>query len=152
MGPFSGFRFNPLLSEGTDLGNTYGGVPVRSPFSGETNFFLKSGVPAYAAPDNKVVFSPMLTDPNAQRALAMNEAARVWMRQNNLKPDFNLTPQQDSFLNSNSYAQATPEERRATIAARLLSGDPSAGTPNAEQEAFVKRLRYSMGLLPFLMK
>jgi len=38
------------------------------------------------------------------------------------------------------------EDIRATVAARILSNDSSAGTPTQEQLDFVKRLAAEMGL------
>jgi hypothetical protein len=127
--------------------HTYGGIPTREPYPLEAEFFKRSGVPGYAAEDNRVVLNPgILSDPNMVKALSMNEAARVWMRNNNLTPNFGITPQQNQFFANTPYGTAPEQTRRETLAARLLSGDPSAGTATPEQEAFVKRLRYAMGI------
>ena len=131
----------------TELAHTYGGVPIRQPHPSEVEFFRKSGIPAYAAEDGAVVFSPFVQmSPEQKRSLEMNEAARVWMSRGTLKPNFPLTDFQRMGLEGSHYAKAPEGDRRATIAARLLSGDPSAGTATPEQEAFVKRLRYGMGI------
>ena len=127
---------------------TYGGIPTRQPYQSESDFFRSSGVPGYAAEDNAVVMNPLANlMPDQKRAVLMNEAARVWMRQNNLTPNFGLTPQQSQSLGATAYKDAPEQDRAATTVARLLSGDPSGGDPTPEQSAFVKRLRYGMGLL-----
>lgn len=59
-----------------------------------------------------------------------------------LLPDFNLTPEQSS-----AFANYGPLDAiRATVAARILSGDPSALVPTDAQIAFVHRLASAMGL------
>lgn len=129
------------------LGHTFGGIPMRHPYPSEAEFFKSSNVPAYAAEDNAVVFNPYANlDPAARRSLEMNEAARIWMRQNNLRPNFAINPQQAEMLRGTHYAAAPIQDQLETIASRLLSGDPSAGQPTPEQEAFIKRLRFSMGI------
>jgi hypothetical protein len=127
--------------------HTFGGIPMRQPFPSELDFFKRSGVPAYSSEDGAVVFNPFVQlSPEQRRSLEMNEAARVWMSRNPLKPNFALNPSQQSALRGTHYESASEDDRRATIAARLLSGDPSAGQPTAEQDAFVKRLRQAMGI------
>lgn len=73
----------------------------------------------------------------------MNEAARVIMKTRaGLRPDFALTPEQEA-----AFANYGPQEAvKATVAARILSGDPSALIPTAEQIAFVARLGREMGI------
>jgi pyruvate/2-oxoglutarate dehydrogenase complex dihydrolipoamide acyltransferase (E2) component len=76
-------------------------------------------------------------------AVALNEAARVVMsKRTDLRPNFALTPEQEA-----AFANYGPQEAvKATVAARILSGDPSALIPTAEQTAFVKRLAREMGI------
>jgi hypothetical protein len=74
-------------------------------------------------------------------AVALNEAARVVMsRREHLRPEFQLTPEQGAAFANYGSGEAI----RATVAARLLSGDPSALTPTPEQIAFVVRLAGEM--------
>jgi hypothetical protein len=135
------------IAPGGLLGHTFGGVPKRAPYESELSFFQNSGVPAYSSEDGAVVFNPFVhLDPAARRSLEMNEAARVWMSRNQLRPSFSLNPFQQSALSGTHYANASEDARRETVAARLLSGDPSVGAPTPEQDAFVKRLRYAMGI------
>ncbi len=97
-----------------------------------------------ATEDNKVVINPYskLTD-KEKDAVRLNEASRIFLRTAGV-PKFKLGEDQEKFLNSNEYAKASDDDRRATILARHLSGDPSAGAMTPEQEAHVKWLRTSL--------
>lgn len=97
-----------------------------------------------AADDNAVVLNPYTTlSPQEKDAVALNEAARVVMRtRSSLQPLFSLTTEQIAAFSS----YGPPEAIRATIAARLLSGDPSALAPTEEQAAFVLLLAREIGL------
>ena len=76
-------------------------------------------------------------------AVALNEAARVVMSTNaQLRPNFDLTPEQ-----ATAFANYGPLDAiKATIAARILSGDPSALAPTLAQITFVSRLATAMGV------
>ena len=123
------------------------GIPMREPFKGELDYFRKNpSVAGMATEDNKVIINPF-TQLNEQqkRAVAINEAARVWMRtKKEYAPDFSLTKEQEQFLDTTTYRNAQESDRLATIAARLLSNDTSAGVPTAEQSLFVSRLKAAM--------
>jgi len=66
-----------------------------------------------------------------------NEQARLVMQKYRLKPSFNLTPEQQKAFGD--YGDL--EHQRQTIAARILSGDPSALKSTKEQQQFVSDLR-----------
>ena len=121
-----------------------GGVPLREPWPGEDKFFrARPDVSGLAAVDDSVVINPYAALTEAQSsAVALNEAARVVMRRPNIRPEFALTDEQRAaFANYGSV-----EDIRATVAARILSGDPTGLEPTAEQIAFVRRLANEMGL------
>jgi hypothetical protein len=123
------------------------GVPMREPFKSELDYFRKNpSVAGMATEDNKVIINPFTKISDQQKqAVALNEAARVWMRtKKDYAPDFTLTKQQEQFLDTTTYRNAPAAERLATIAARLLSNDTSAGVPTAEQNLFVARLKMAM--------
>jgi hypothetical protein len=111
---------------------------------GELEYFKSNPtVTGMATDDNKVILNPYskLTKPE-QDAVALNEYGRIVMRTNpQFAPNFKLTDEQLKFLSSNTYKDAPEQDRLATIAARLLSGDPSAGTPTIEQLKFVNSLQ-----------
>jgi hypothetical protein len=123
------------------------GIPIREPFKGELDYFRKNpSVAGMATEDNKVIINPFTAlNEQQKQAVALNEAARVWMRtKKEYAPDFSLTKQQEQFLDTTTYRNASKSERMATVAARLLSNDTSAGAPTAEQSLFVARLRMAM--------
>lgn len=120
---------------------------MRKPSASELEYFKQNPtVSGMATDDNRVILNPYskLTE-QEKKAVALNETARIKMRTTpELKPNFDLTPEQTKFLDSNTYKQASDEDRKATIAARILSGDPSAGTPTDQQLQFVETLKGSM--------
>ena len=116
----------------------------RSPEEGELEYFKSNpNVSGMAADDNKVILNPYSKLSKAEKdAVALNEYSRIIMRTNpQFAPNFKLTDEQTKFLGSNTYKDAPEQDRLATIAARLLSGDPSAGTPTIDQLKFVNSLQ-----------
>jgi hypothetical protein len=125
------------------------GVNIRDPYDSELSYFKKNPtVSGMATEDNKVILNPYSGLNNIQkRAVAMNEAVRVLMKnESSLKPNFALTEEQKYFLDSNTYKDATQEDRQATIAARIFSGDSSAGEATKEQIDFVEKLKKFTGV------
>tara|TARA_B100000676_G_scaffold245248_1_gene247649 strand:+ start:538 stop:957 length:420 start_codon:yes stop_codon:yes gene_type:complete len=121
-----------------------GGVEQREPWPSEIEFFRsRLDVTGMAADDGKVILSPFsqLTE-SQKKAVALNEAARIFMDREGLTPEFALTPAQEVAFAIYGPMQA----RRETIAARLLSGDPTALAPTGEQIAFVRVLAIAMGI------
>lgn len=119
-----------------------GRVEQRTPYSGEIEFFRRRpDVAGLAAEDGRVVLNPFSEMDNDQMAaVALNEAARIFMVRENIAPMFELTQEQ-----ANAFADyGTIEFQRATVAARLLSRDPSALQPSNEQLEFVEWLRRAM--------
>jgi hypothetical protein len=118
-------------------------IIVRPPMKGELDYFKKNpSVAGMASEDNAVVLNPFSTlTPDEMQSVLLNEAARVVMRNPDFIPNFKLTKDQEKFLKGTTYKEATEIDKAATIAARLLSGDPSAGEPTEEQLSFVNKLR-----------
>lgn len=120
------------------------GVQMREPYPGEVKYFKDNPkVAGMATEDGKVILNPYTgLNPEEYQAVAMNESARLLIKkEDRLKPDFELTDQQVRFLDSSTYRNASEEDRKATIAARILSGDPSAGVPTPEQQVYVETLK-----------
>jgi hypothetical protein len=135
----------PLVSAGFPEG-VYG-VGVRNQlYPGEESYFKENPhVAGMAADDNKIIMNPFskLKD-NEKQAVMMNEAARVHMRTKLIEPpNYDLTPEQTTAFNA--YSQ-DPNDIKQTIAARILSGDPSALTPTPAQTEYVSKLRQFMGV------
>jgi hypothetical protein len=122
------------------------GINTRDLYPGEDKYFRENpNVSGMATDDDKVILNPYSgLKPEEYQAVAINESARVLMRQPQYTPDFDLTESQISFLDTTTYRNAPEQDRKATIAARLLSGDPSAGAPTAQQSVFVKTLRQKL--------
>lgn len=124
-------------------------VPLREPFESELKYFEKNpNVAGMATEDNKVILNPYTKlKPEEYKAVAINETARLLIKNNpKFRPTFELTNQQQNFLDTTTYRTADSLDRKATIAARLLSGDPSAGVPTSEQLLFINELKVGLGL------
>ncbi len=120
------------------------GVEMRDLYDGERKYFEKNpNVSGMATEDGKVILNPYSElSQQEYQAVATNEAVRLAInRDESLVPDFELTDQQKQFLDTTSYRYADERDRKATIAARLVSGDPSGGVSTAEQDVFVNMLK-----------
>jgi type III secretory pathway component EscV len=115
-------------------------------FPGEDEYFQKNPhVAGMAAEDDKIILNPYskLSDKEKQ-AVMLNEAARIHMRRGTMEaPRYELTQQQ--MKQFENYSKSL-DDIRQTIAARILSGDPSAGQATPEQTQYVQRLRQFMGV------
>jgi len=131
------------------VGNYGGPYADRAPYPSERNYFSTNPLTAgMAAEDNKVVMNPFSgLSSGESNAVRNNELARLLMRGNALyQPNFSLTPEQSNNLQGTAYAGAPENARRETIAARIYSGDPSGGSPTAEQNQLVEALRTYFGV------
>jgi len=135
----------PLLSAGFPKG-VYG-IGVREQlYPGEEEYFKANPhVTGMAADDDKIIMNPFSTlKDNEKQEVMLNEAARVHLRKKLIDaPNFELTPTQKEKFGSYSK---DPNDIRQTIAARILSGDPSAGDATPEQQEYVAKLRQFMGV------
>lgn len=114
------------------------GYPVRQTlYRGEDDYFKANPkVAGMAAEDGTVILNPYSgLKPQELDAVAYNEALRLHMRDAKITPNIAVTPEQDAFFKGTAY-EAADTEKRQTIVARILSGDPSAkATPEQEAEA-----------------
>lgn len=116
---------------------------LRDPFQGELDFFNKNkNVTGMATEDNKIILNPYSNLSEKQKdAVIKNEAARILIRSGKIeKPNFELTEDQFKFLENTPYKNASEDDRRATIAARLLTGDISGQNATEEQMSYVSKL------------
>lgn len=122
-------------------------VDERKPFESEAAYFQANPhVAGMAAEDDRIVMNPFSKlSPQELNSVRLNEAARIHMRRGQA-PTFDLTPEQSSYLDTTTYKGANDADRKGTIAARILSGDPSAGKPTVQQQDYVRALRRQMGL------
>lgn len=124
------------------------GINIRSPYQSELDYFKKNPhVGGMATEDNKVILNPYspLSEKELQ-SVAINESSRLLMRQMKDDPNFELTPSQKAFLDTTTYKDAPERERKSTIAARIVSGDPSAGEPTKQQLDFAEELKRALGI------
>ena len=119
-----------------------GQVEQREAWPTEVEFFRnRLEVAGIAAEDGRVVLNPFshLTD-DQKAAVALNEAARVFMLREDIMPVYKITSEQTMAFSTYGSLETVQQ----TIAARLLSGDPSALAPTEEQIAFVRILAEAM--------
>lgn len=123
-------------------GNPYMGANLRQPYPGEDEYFRQNpAVGGMAAEDNRVTLNPYSALSGGERdAVYRNELARILMRTNPEYAPPPITPQQADFLTGTTYANASDADRRATMAARVFSGDPSAGRPTSEQAKLARSI------------
>lgn len=117
-------------------------IPLREPWPSEAEFFRSNpNVTGMATDDGTVVLNPFSTLSERQlECVALNEAARVFIRIHGPRPNFELTDEQIELFSG----YGSQQDIRETIAARLLSGDPSATNPTSSQLAFVASLKIAM--------
>lgn len=123
------------------------GYALRKPYAGEDEYFRANpNVAGMAAEDGRIVLNPhSKNSAEGQRAVAKNEAIRLWMRENKTAPDFELTPEQMAQFEGTEYGK--PENAlnaKHTIIARILTGDPSAKKPTEAQLQWAERVRRSI--------
>lgn len=116
----------------------------REPYTSEVEFFKQNPITAgMATEDNRVIVNPYSNLSEIERkALIKNETSRVLMRNmpSNERPSFSITPEQRSAFKN----YGSEQDIRETIAARILTGDPSAGAATQEQMAFASSLEGKM--------
>lgn len=122
--------------------NTVYGYKIREPYMGELDYFQTNpSVTGMATQDGAIILNPFSNLKNSERkAVLVNEAARLYMRENDIIPDFEITPEQRNQFTNTPYAKDELLLKR-TIAARILSGDPSAGEITLEQRRWVEHLQ-----------
>ena len=120
--------------------------PVREPYESELEFFQKNpNVSGMATEDGKVILNPYSELSDQEReAVVLNERARLAIRAGLVPPpNFVLTPEQTAFFSriNNGRPYGNPQDIKETVAARILTGDPSAQKPTRAQLDYVEELR-----------
>ena len=132
----------PAASAATQTTATFNtlGYPVRKPYESEDKYFKANpNVAGMATEDGAVILNPYSTLSDTEKqAVALNEAYRLYMRENKIVPKFELTEEQKKFFTGSEYAN-NPDAAKQTIVARILSGDPSAKA-TAQQKAEAKKI------------
>ena len=119
-------------------------IAWRELWPSENEFFkMRPEVSGLAAEDDCVVLNPYSDLSESEKeAVLLNELARVFMRRSGFCPTFSITAEQESSFTS----YGPTDSIKATIAARIVSGDPTALEPTDEQFAYVRELKKRMGL------
>jgi hypothetical protein len=126
------------------------GYPVREPVPSEQAFFaLNPNVGGYAAEDGAIVlnegakYKDRYLSNRELGSVAQNEASRLYMRDRAIVPDFSLTKDQELEFQGTAYG-SNPEALKQSIAARIITGDQSAGDTTPEQKSFAQGLLKQM--------
>lgn len=109
---------------------------IRDPFESELEFFKKNKhVGGMATEDGKVILNPFSSlSPAEKEAVALNESARLYLRRIGA-PSFSLTDAQKSKFKE----YGSEDDIKSTIAARILSNDPSVSDATDQQIKYVNR-------------
>ena len=107
-------------------------------FAGEDQYFRANpNVAGMAAEDGQIILNPYSPDGVNKDAVVKNEAFRLELRKRGISPNFEVTPEQAQAFAGTEYAN-DPQALKETIAARIYSGDQSAGATTPEQQAWVR--------------
>lgn len=120
---------------------------LREPYSSELEYFWQNpNVAGMAAEDNRVILNPYSPlSAEEKSAVAQNEIARILMRTGAVPPPrFPLTAAQSGTFGGYGSLQ----DQRETVAARIATGDPSAGDPTREQADYSAMLMRLLGSEP----
>ena len=113
-------------------------------FPGEDTYFKTNPhVAGMAAETGDVILNPYSPPGVNHDAVARNEALRLYMRDNSITPDFQVTPQQRQQFIGTAYGNDDAALKQ-TLAARIYSGDPSANATD-EQRAYTDALLQRAG-------
>ena len=116
---------------------------LREPFQSELDYFDKNrNVTGMAAEDNKIILNPYSSLNEQQKdSVIKNEATRILIRTGQVeKPSFDLTKEQNKYLDNSTYKNAGEDDRKATIAARLFTGDTSGQNATEDQMNYISKL------------
>ena len=109
-------------------------------FPSEEEYFTKNqNVTGMAAEDGKIILNPN-TDLSPQELLSVsqNEAARLFMMQQDIVPGFDVTDEQMEYFSGTPY-EGNLDAIKQSIVGRVISQDPSI-LPTDDQEVFSKML------------
>lgn len=124
--------------------NGQGFGSIRQPVASEDKFFKENkNVGGYADFNGgNVVLNPYVSPEINKSAVYLNELTRLKMRKDGTAPRFGMTSEQYDNINGLKYYKDAPlETQMETLGARIVSGDPSGGTPTDEQAAWAKKMK-----------
>lgn len=111
-------------------------------FPGEDEYFkTHENVAGMAAEDGQIILNPYSKLSKQELGLvALNEALRLKMRDDDFDPQFQITSDQVSLFKGTAY-EKNPKAMRQTILARIYSGDPSALATPQQKKALEEYLQ-----------
>jgi hypothetical protein len=111
-------------------------------FPGEDEYFkTHENVAGMAAEDGRIILNPYSKLSKQELGLvALNEALRLKMRDDDFDPQFQVTSDQVSYFKGTAY-EKNPKAMRQTILARIYSGDPSAMATPQQKKALEEYLQ-----------
>jgi len=120
---------------------------LRDPYPSEDRYFKSNPkVSGMMTDDDRVILNPYSgLSSDEEDSVYKNESIRLYMRKNEVNPEFDLTDEQESFFKGTEY-EADSLNKRRTLTARIIAGDPSAGKFTPEQADFAEALRKKMGI------
>lgn len=124
----------------------YFGYKQRAACQEESKWFeANTNVSGYASDDGFIVINPFsnLSEKELE-GVCINEAIRLFMRENQINPKIELTQMQTDFFKGTAYEGMTNAARQSIIA-RIISGDPSALDYTAHQKKVANEI-YKMVL------
>lgn len=146
-----GTNVGQMMQQSQSIQNEW--MQQREPSDSERKYFNKNQhVAGMAAEDGKIVLNPFskLTE-QEKAAVVKNEGSRLFMRSRGIVPNFELTDDQKKAFANTDYGKAGNEHfLKQTIAARILSGDPSAGKVTPEQRQYADMIWQGMNTKPYL--
>ena len=118
---------------------------MREPHPSELDFFTKNPkVTGMATEDQRIIINPAIRDEKQKQSIFANELTRLLMRMGHApQPTFPITEEQRKIFSTINEGKpyGSDQDIRETIAARMFSGDPSAGAANPLQLRFLEELR-----------
>lgn len=130
------YDYRAAFLQGAEPKSPIDDIQQREPSESEIEYFQNNkNVSGMAAEDGNVILNPFspLSEQEKQSVLR-NEKARAYMRSGGPRPDFKITDEQRKKFKGYGSEQDIKE----TIAARILSGDPSSGASTKEQQKWVR--------------
>jgi hypothetical protein len=127
------------------MSDLFWGYEVRQPYKSELKYFSDNPhVSGMATEDGRIIINPnsKLSDEQLYSVKA-NEAARLFLRERKIEPDFDITPEQRRAFKNTPYSNDDLSLKH-TILGRLISGDTSAGTPTSQQIQWTDWLRQQL--------
>jgi hypothetical protein len=114
------------------------GYKIRNKlFPGEDSYFKNNpNVTGMASESGDIILNPYSSKDINKNSVAKNEAFRLYLKDKNMTPDFEITKEQIEFFKNTPY-EGNQKAIKETIAARIYADDPSAKATE-EQRKWVR--------------